>query len=100
VDAQDVAQAHELALDATGTAFEIYNVSAPPPFAAADCSRLFAEADTLLLERFPWVQAEFTRRAWQLPRSIDRVYVVDKAIAGLGYRPEHDFVSLFRRPAA
>ena len=33
------------------------------------------------------------------PATIDRVYVVEKAIAGLGYRPVHDFASLFRRPA-
>ena len=41
---------------------------------------------------------EFARRGWLLPRSIDRVYVVDKAVTGLGYRPAHDFASLFRRP--
>jgi hypothetical protein len=34
-----------------------------------------------------------------LPRSIDRVYGVDKAIAFLGYRPQHDFAALFRSPA-
>ncbi|MGH8250980.1 MAG: NAD-dependent epimerase/dehydratase family protein [Steroidobacteraceae bacterium] len=99
VDAEDVAQAHELALAAAPAAFEIYNVSAPPPFSAADCPRLFTDARAVLLERYPWVQAEFARRGWLLPRSIDRVYVVDRAMAGLGYRPVHDFASLFRRPA-
>ena len=53
----------------------------------------------MVLGRYPWAAAEFARRAWLLPRSIDRVYVVDKAITGLGYRPVHDFASLFRRPA-
>lgn len=100
VDAEDVAQAHELALAAAPAGFETYNVSAPPPFSAADCPRLFADAEAVLLERYPWVQAEFARRGWLLPRSIDRVYVVDKAIAELGYRPVHDFASLFRRQAA
>jgi len=99
VDADDVAQAHELALATSATAFDVYNVSAPQPFQAADCPRLLAEADAVILERFPWAQAEFARRGWLLPRSIDRVYVVDKAITGLGYRPMHDFASLFRRPA-
>lgn len=99
VDAQDVAQAHELALEGARSGFEIYNVSAPSPFTESDCPGLFVDAAAVVLGRHPWASVEFARRAWQLPRSIDRVYVVDKAIAGLGYRPEHDFASLFRRPA-
>lgn len=100
VDAEDVAQAHELALHSEGGGFDVFNISAPPPFAREDCGRLFEDAAPVILERYPWVAAEFERRAWLLPRSIDRVYVVDKAIAGLGYRPVHDFSSLFRRQAA
>ncbi len=100
VDAQDVAQAHELALASPYPGHEIYNISAPSPFTAGDCGRLLEEAGSLILERHPWAAAEFARRAWLLPPSIDRVYVVDKAMAGLGYRPEHDFASLFRRQAA
>lgn len=99
VDAEDVAAAHELALARPDAGFEAFNVSAPSPFARADCRRLFEDAASVLLERYPWAAAEFARRAWQLPRSIDRVYVVDKAVAGLGYRPQHDFAALFRRPA-
>jgi UDP-glucose 4-epimerase len=99
VDAEDVAQAHEAALAADRGGFEAYNVSAPSPFRREDCRRLFEDAASVLLERHPWAEAEFAGRDWQLPRSIDRVYVVDKAIAGLGYRPQHDFAALFRRPA-
>lgn len=100
VDAEDVAQAHELALTAPTAGFATYNVSAPPPFTFTDCPRLLTDARAVLLERHPWAQAEFARRGWLLPESIDRVYVVDKAIAGLGYRPVHDFASLFRRQAS
>jgi nucleoside-diphosphate-sugar epimerase len=98
VDAEDVAQAHELALAREGGGFEVFNVSAPSPFARADCRRLFEDAAGVLLERYPWAAQEFERRGWLLPRSIDRVYVVAKAISGLGYRPVHDFAALFRRP--
>jgi nucleoside-diphosphate-sugar epimerase len=98
VDADDVAQAHELALAREGGAYAVFNVSAPSPFARADCRMLFEDAASVVLERYPWAAAEFERRGWLLPRSIDRVYVVDKAIAGLGYRPVHDFAALFRRP--
>lgn len=99
VDAEDVAQAHELALAAPADGFAVFNVSAPTPFAESDCARLFADAAAVVQERLPWAAAEFARRGWQLPASIDRVYVVERAIAGLGYRPLHDFASLFRRPA-
>jgi nucleoside-diphosphate-sugar epimerase len=99
VDAEDVAQAHELALAADTRGFEVFNVSAPSPFQRADCRRLFEDAASLLLERHPWAGPEFERRGWLLPRSIDRGYVVDKAVAALGYRPVHDFAALFRRPA-
>lgn len=97
VDAEDVAQAHELALAPGRSGFEVFNVSAPTPFSRADCRRLFEDAASVVLECCPWAAAEFERRSWQLPRSIDRVYVVEKAIARLGYRPVHDFAALFRR---
>ncbi|HEY8265050.1 MAG TPA: NAD(P)-dependent oxidoreductase [Steroidobacteraceae bacterium] len=100
VDAEDVAEAHELALARPDAGFGLFNISAPPPFAREDCRRLFEDAAKVVLERFPWAAEEFARRAWQLPRCIDRVYVVDKAIAGLGYRPQHDFAALFRRPSS
>ncbi len=97
VDAEDVAQAHELALTVDAPEFVVYNVSALPPFSEADRADLFADAAGLLQARFPWIRAEFARRNWLLPASIDRVYVVDQAIAMLGYRPVHDFTSLFPR---
>lgn len=99
VDARDVAQAHELALAAELADFEVFNVSACSPFAQADCRALAADAESLIVARYPWVRAEFARRGWLLPRSIDRVYVVDRAIERLGYRPVHDFASLFPRQA-
>jgi len=97
VDAEDVAQAHELALGVDRAGFEAYNISAPTPFARADCRRLLDDAASVVLERHPWAEAEFRQRGWLLPASIDRVYVVDKATSGLGYRPVHDFAALFRR---
>jgi UDP-glucose 4-epimerase len=99
VDADDVAQAHELSLAGEAGGYRVFNVSAPPPFGRADCRRIFEDAESAILERHPWAAEEFAARGWLLPRSIDRVYVVDKAIAELGYRPQHDFAALFRRPA-
>ncbi len=96
VDAADVAQAHELALAPGLSGFEVFNVSAHSPFSIAECGTLLSEARTAVLAHHPWALPEFARRGWELPESIDRVYVVDKAMAGLGYRPAHDFKSLFR----
>ncbi|MSQ91846.1 MAG: NAD(P)-dependent oxidoreductase [Gammaproteobacteria bacterium] len=96
VDAADVAQAHELALAPGLSGFQVFNVSAHSPFTHAECGTLLADARTAVLAHHPWALPEFARRGWALPESIDRVYVVDKAIAGLGYRPAHDFKSLFR----
>lgn len=96
VDAADVAQAHELALATSLSGFEVFNVSARSPFSITECEALLCEAKTVVLGHHPWAASEFARRGWGLPESIDRVYVVDKAIAGLGYRPVHDFESLFR----
>jgi nucleoside-diphosphate-sugar epimerase len=95
VDAEDVAAAHELALAPAPAGFRVFNISAPTPFTRADCGRLFDDAASVILERHPWAAAEFARRGWELPRSIDRVYVVERAIAELGYRPQHDFAALF-----
>jgi len=96
VDAADVAQAHELALAPGLKGFDVFNVSAHSPFTLAECGTLLPDARTAVLAHHPWALPEFARRGWELPESIDRVYVVDKAIAGLGYRPAHDFKSLFR----
>jgi nucleoside-diphosphate-sugar epimerase len=99
VHVEDVAHAHELALATAAPGFEVYNVSARSPFRRDDCERLFDDAELLVLEHFPWAEQEFLRRGWELPRSIDRVYGVDKAVAGLGYRPRHDFAEMFGSPA-
>jgi nucleoside-diphosphate-sugar epimerase len=99
VDAEDVAQAHELALAAPAAGFGVFNVSAPTPFLRGDCRRLFEDAAAVVRERLPWAAEEFARRGWQLPPSIDRVYVVERAIEALGYRPQQDLAALFRRTA-
>ncbi|MFZ2508317.1 MAG: NAD(P)-dependent oxidoreductase [Steroidobacteraceae bacterium] len=96
VDAADVAQAHELALAPRLDGFQVFNISARSPFVIGDCKALMSEPMAVLLARHPWASAEFARRGWELPQSIDRVYVVDKAVGGLGYRPDHDFETLFR----
>jgi thioester reductase-like protein len=52
-------------------------------------------ADQVILRHFPWVGEEFLKRRWSLPKTIDRVYVIEKATKLLGYHPSHNFTEWF-----
>ncbi len=95
VAAEDVVQAHALALNAAVSGFEACNISAQSPFTEQECGALLADARGVLLSHHPWAAAAFSRRGWDLPQRIDRVYVVGKARQLLGYEPRHNFESLF-----
>ena len=94
VDARDVAQAFDLSLTADFAQFEAINISAETPFHVEDCERLRAVPADVLKQRAPDFVAEFSRRKWPLPDSIDRVYVTEKAKALLGYRSRFGFREL------
>ncbi len=94
VDARDVAQAFGLALTAPLKQFEVINISGESPFIESDCDRLYTNAPEVLRKRTPELVKEYVRRQWPLPARIDRVYVIDKAKALLGYRPQFGFREL------
>jgi UDP-glucose 4-epimerase len=52
---------------------------------------LLRNAPAVLQERAPHVVEAFARRNWELPASIDRVYVIERAEKLLGYRPVYGF---------
>lgn len=89
VDVRDVASAHVLAAEATVRASSTYVISARTPFKADDCAQLKPEPAAILRQRAPSLVAEFERRGWPLPTTIDRVYSPQAAIDGLGWRPRH-----------
>lgn len=89
VDARDVAQAFGRALEVPLAGFEAFNVSGATPFLESDVDALWHDAPGVLRHRAPDLAEEFTRRGWALPARIDRVYVIDKARAGLGFAPRH-----------
>jgi UDP-glucose 4-epimerase len=106
VDAQDVAQAFEKAIgcdpEGSPNAAPIgefrgglwpgaFNISAPSPFLQQDCNALLTDAASVIRFRAPELAADFLRRGWELPKSIDRVYVIDKAKAQLGFAPVGDY---------
>lgn len=95
VDLRDVAEAHRLAMSAPIDGFDVFNVAAAAPFTAEDAHALFQDAAAVIKRRCPKVASAFRARGWALPTSIDRVYVIDKASAGLGYQPRYNTDSLF-----
>ena len=74
-----------------GADFGIYNISSQTPFLPNDMEELLRDAPAVAKRRCPLVSEEFARRGWSLPKSIDRVYVIDQARAELGYTPQFNY---------
>ena len=92
---EDAAEAHLAALDqAPALGFESFIVSAPPPFAEADCEPLMRDAPAVIARYFPEASGLYARAGWHLPERIDRVYVPAKAQRLLGFRCRTDFAAL------
>ncbi|QXC52885.1 NAD(P)-dependent oxidoreductase (plasmid) [Agrobacterium salinitolerans] len=91
VDARDVADAHVAALSNGGAHFQRYIVSAASPFVMQDCESLSIDAASVIRRRVPDLAAEFDRRGWSLPRTIDRVYDSSRAQNGLGWQSLFSF---------
>jgi nucleoside-diphosphate-sugar epimerase len=91
-DIADVAEAHLLAMArAAEIGFGRYIISATTPFTTADLAALREDAPAVVRRLFPDQEAEYERRGWRMFGQIDRVYVNDRARAGLGWAPRYDF---------
>ena len=94
---EDAAEAHVAALDkAPELGFGIFIVSAPPPFAEADCEALAEDAPAVIARCFPQAPGLYARAGWSLPARIDRVYDPSRAEALLGFRCRTDFAAILR----
>ncbi len=87
IDARDVASAHAALLVDEGGAFQRYIACAATPFQRSDCLQLAANPRQVLARRVPQLLAEFERRGWPLPLSIDRVYDSSRLRQALGWQP-------------
>ena len=74
--------------------FEIFIVSAPPPFARGDAEGLIADAVDVIARHFPQTAALYARRGWRLPQHIGRIYDPAKAERLLGFRARTDFAAV------
>jgi UDP-glucose 4-epimerase len=100
-DIEDVVTAHLLAISkATTLGFDRLIISATTPFAREDLFELRAQTTAVVRRYCPEYEAEYARRRWSLPRTIDRVYVNERARAQLGWQPRYDFNHLIQRLGA
>jgi UDP-glucose 4-epimerase len=98
VDIEDSVSAHLLAIRrAPSAGFAKYIISATTPFSRNDIVELRSDLPRVLRRYVPDFEVEYTRRGWTMISGIDRVYVNDRARAGLGWQPRHDFRALVAR---
>jgi UDP-glucose 4-epimerase len=90
---EDAADAHVVALEKV-VGFEVFIVSAPPPFARGDAGDLKADAADVVARYFPQAATLYARRGWRLPQQIGRIYDPAKAERLLGFRARTDFAAV------
>ncbi|MFI4976502.1 MAG: NAD-dependent epimerase/dehydratase family protein [Caulobacterales bacterium] len=83
---EDAADAHVAALDrAREIGFDVFIVSATPPFSAQDCGDLMRDAPGVVARYFPDYPAIYARRGWTMFETIDRIYDPSHAARRLGF---------------
>jgi UDP-glucose 4-epimerase len=93
---EDAAEAHLAAFENRPAGFEVFVVSAPPPFVLTDAEALKSDAARVVAGYFPDAAELYARRGWRLPSSIGRVYDPGKAERLLGFRAATDFAAVLQ----
>jgi nucleoside-diphosphate-sugar epimerase len=91
VSLSDVVAASIQAMKAELSGYDVFNISARSPFAPHECEELLYNAPRVIRRHFPSVPALFKDLGCDLPESIGRVYVSEKAERILGFTPRHNF---------
>jgi len=95
LDVRDCAGAHRLALESQ-VPFGLYNVSARSPFQLEDLEELGRDAGRVIRRRAPEVAELLARRGVPVPARLDRVYVIARAEAELGFHPRFNALEFLR----
>ncbi len=86
LDMRDAVRGIAMAAHAGLTRHHILNLAGPRVFERSDVRELKADAALVIDRRVPWLRDEFEKRSWEVPSSIDRVYVSDAARQIIGYQ--------------
>jgi UDP-glucose 4-epimerase len=92
LDEKDGAEAHWLALNKRFKVFEIFNISNDTPFKKTDLKNLKRNPKKVINKYYPISKEIYSKNKWTFPKSIDRVYSIDKAKRMLNYRPKNNFI--------
>jgi UDP-glucose 4-epimerase len=74
--------------------FGRYIISATTPFSPDDLAALRDDAPAVVARHFPEFPALYAARGWRMFPSVDRVYVNQRAVDALGWRPQYDFAAV------
>lgn len=92
---EDAADAHIAALDlAPALGFDIFIVSAAPPFDRFEAAELKRNAAAVIARHFPDASELFAQRGWTLPASLGRIYDASNAERRLGFRCRTTFAEV------
>jgi UDP-glucose 4-epimerase len=94
VEVRDAAHAHILAMGKEMGGYKVFNISGESPFSEDETVDLLHDAGGVLLRHFPSIEKAFAKKGWKLPKSIDRVYSIEKAKKFLDYCPQFNFDAL------
>jgi UDP-glucose 4-epimerase len=97
LDERDGAEALRLGLGTKFTDFEIFNISSGSPFNQSETVLLKHSPKQVILQHYPQAEEIYRAKGWEFPKSIDRVYVCDKAKKQLGYDPQYTFAYLLHQ---
>jgi UDP-glucose 4-epimerase len=98
LDERDGAEGLRLALDQTFPEFEIFNITSSSPFKKEELIQLKQGPAEVIKKYYPQAETIYQSEDWELPKSIDRVYVIDKAKRYFGYEPKFTFDYLLNNP--
>lgn len=96
LDERDGAEALYLALQHQFNSFEIFNIASTSPFSQSDLQLLKNNPQAAIVKLYPQAAEAYRVNNWLFPKSIDRVYVIEKAKRMLGYAPTFTFDYLLR----
>ncbi|XHR94696.1 NAD-dependent epimerase/dehydratase family protein [Mucilaginibacter sp. UC70_90] len=91
LDERDGAEGLRLALDQTFPEFEIFNIISSSPFKKDELIQLKHNPLDVIKKHYPQAESIYQSKGWTFPKSIDRVYVTDKAKRYFGYEPKFTF---------